>query len=45
MLRPPRASEGDLLHVLATEIWPLLADRALITKAELERILDDPTAT
>jgi hypothetical protein len=31
---PHGASEGDLLHVLATEIWPLL-----------ERILGDPTAT
>lgn len=38
---PPRSR--DLLAVLATEIWPLLSDASPITKAELERILGDPT--
>jgi antitoxin VapB len=33
----------DLLSFLKTEIWPLLEDRSLITKAEREQMLDDPT--
>ncbi|MDT5059362.1 MAG: antitoxin VapB [Mycobacterium sp.] len=33
----------DLLSFLKTEIWPLLEDRSPITKAERERMLDDPT--
>jgi len=33
----------DLLSFLKTEIWPLLEDRSLITKAEPEQMLDDPT--
>jgi antitoxin VapB len=34
---------SELLHVLATEIWPLLAERSPITKAEREQMLGDPT--
>jgi antitoxin VapB len=33
----------DLLSFLKSEIWPLLEDRAPITKAEAEQMLDDPT--
>ena len=33
---------GELLDVLASEIWPLLEDRSPITEAEQTHVLGDP---
>jgi len=34
-----RLSDNGLLDVLRREVWPLLSDRGVVTKAERERIL------
>ena len=36
---------GELLNVLASEIWPLLEDSSPITKADQAQILGDPRKT